>query len=342
MSSEHDAVETALRRWLSRDGESSRAAGRVGEFDTLRRAAPSDEPGDIERDLRLGAVRVVDVSGDHAVAEIEARVVSDHLHRGRAKRRFVDRYDGPVILTRIDGQWRVTDYSDNGRMRSSSIFTPEATAEAPGVHVRVRAVELAVRGIVVVLEIENNGDSDVRVLRCLAGSPWIGKRLRYRRLALASEQTIPAGATSLVDASLTERGLPADTERIVVAIALQGKGEPGERRLLIDVPLTGPATESNASGEVAKWPADMHLSTHWRLAWIVLPLLAIAAYAGARGDWGLLGALLVVNGAAFLIPFRGIGRRERSTNVRLALVGLALVVFGVVCLVLGGGAAFKP
>jgi hypothetical protein len=341
VTSEHDAVETALRRWLARDGESSRAVGRVGEFDALRRAAPSEEADDVEHDLRLGTVRVVDVSGDHAVAEIEARVVTDYLHRGRARQRFVRNYDGPVILTRVDGQWRVTDYCDSGRMRSSSIFTPDATAETPGVKIRVRAVELAARGTVVVLEVENMGDSDLRLRRCFVGRPWIGKRRRYQPLALVSERAIAPGKTSLVDASLTERGLPLDTKQIAVAVALQREGEAVERRFVIDVPLTGPAM-SNGSAVVAEWPTEMRPSTHRRLAGVLLPLLAITVYCAARGDWSLVGAWLVANGAAFLIPFRGIGRLERRMRVRLALAGVSLLVLGAVCLVLGGDPSFRP
>ena len=105
--------------------------------------APSAGQGgfDIQR------IHVISVIGSEALVAFDAtRTIRDRLTT----------YRGPVRLLKMNGRWRVADYTRNGRSVADSVFThPTGVARQEGVVVRVVGVQLEAGHVDVWVRIEN-------------------------------------------------------------------------------------------------------------------------------------------------------------------------------------------
>jgi hypothetical protein len=80
--------------------------------------------------------------GARAVVEVHGSIAA-HLTRGRYAVRV--ELDGPALLEKADGRWRVVDFTRDGRRRSKAlVFGPLAEQHQHGVSARVLAVDRSV------------------------------------------------------------------------------------------------------------------------------------------------------------------------------------------------------
>jgi hypothetical protein len=178
---------------------------------------------------RVDGIELIEETGDRAVVDLRGESRST-LAGSTQEWRFS--LNGPAVLERTEGEWRVVDYTLDGRRRSHSlVLGPLAEQERERVVVRVLGVDRRASSTSVLLEIENGSAAELRVDRALIrifGS-WAP--------AHAAAGPVPGGETRSVLVTTTQTiSLTADA--LSVGLRLRD----GQRRLdfLLEVPLRRP------------------------------------------------------------------------------------------------------
>jgi hypothetical protein len=188
--------------------------------------------GRYEHRRTLESAEIRELDEQQAVVEIRAG------ETGSAKRgsgEYAVRYDGPAVLARIGGRWRIVDYMVMGRRRLEAIVLgPLAEQEQAGITVRVLGVDRGVRYTRFAVELANAGETEARFDQAYAlfetTTAW--SRLGHDRIPAVE----PGGATTTVFASNHVLDLADPVFGISFRIRAGGRKLP----FLLKVPLAKP------------------------------------------------------------------------------------------------------
>jgi hypothetical protein len=326
-------IEEAIRSYFAASGEDAArlSAGVLAEF--LEVTRDFDDPVTV-RSQRLSVRRleVVRIDDDRAEVAIEA---TDHLTYETAMfendegERQTDRLliEGPMLLHRIDGVWKVADYSRNGRRRSESIrLHPPGAQEVDGVRVIALAADLQAGYTMIYLRVTNPHESDLVFDWAALGIPRTGS-WRYLPLGVLPS-TFHTGDTVAAAWMWKEVSLDIPALRLVVL--------PKGRRVGFDF-VVGTA---GAEGLEALQPAPTALPFRLRIRrspfFQLLPLLTLVPVF-LFGGWPAVGFTMFLFGAwilGSLVRNRLKGRRFPIR--RPAVAGIGLLAAGLVLFVATG------
>jgi hypothetical protein len=311
---DREAVLDAARSFFTAsEADESQMSGVLLEWVRLRRGTPwrghfkhrrAFEGAEI---LELGATRaVLQVRGEH------------NATIARGSYRFRASLDGPAVLEKIDGQWRIVDFTIAGRRRLQSlVLGPLAEQEHQDVVVRVVGVDRSAYATEVLLEIVNSRVAEIRVERglMLLGGSWTPVSTGSK------PQIVPAGATTTV--SLIA-GTPLELSQQGLSVAVRVRAGRRKVPFLLQVPLVRPEVPFRQSPPRrlpllrSSWLGTLALyavgtgALAWYAGWLALgpPLYLLLAY---WRHWRLFGLLperlhrarfvldAVVLGGAFLL-----------------------------------------
>lgn len=130
--------------------------------------------------VEVAGIRVEEIRERTARAVVDATVVQDAVTEAGELVEVDRRFNGPVLLVREGGRWRVADLVRDGSPMSHAIavFDDSAQARADGVRVEVRSVYRFRSGTVANVRIENHSDRELVVDRrhslIQAAGRWVG------------------------------------------------------------------------------------------------------------------------------------------------------------------------
>jgi hypothetical protein len=259
--------------------------GPLRDWQRLRGENPKSTRLDTRHTLER--VDIVELSDTHAVVDLRGEVGTVVT---RGTREWRTSLDGPAALQKVDGSWRIIDFTVDGRRRLETIVQGQLAAQSQsGLTLRVLGVDRATRATEFLLELVNGGTEPVRVDRAFAlfetQTAWARTHIR-----VAAGDSIPGGGSSTVLLT-SSNGLELSDHMTAIALRVRA----GSRKLpfLLKVPLTPP-------GEVvpqrpprrlptlrSTWPrslvfyAALTAAAYWWYGWfaIVVPMyVALAVY----------------------------------------------------------------
>ena len=320
MSVEHE-IEEAVRAYFEEGTEAQRSTGSIGKLFELTRDFEDPVIG-VGRSFKERRLEVTRVVGDRAEVAIDATLGLKYESGDSGQQRDRVLIEGPLVLLRSEGAWRVADYARNGRRRSEAIrLRPTGAQEVGGVHVSALAADLQSDYTLIYLEVDNSRDAEVSVEWSALGVP---KKRSWRYFSFElTRKTFPPGRT--VVAGWMWKGLPANMPALRVIVS--GKGTTFD--LVIDV--------SGGNQLVALQPAPNSLPLRLRIQrsrlFRLLPLLTLVPVF-LIGGWPAVGIVMAAIGAlmvASIVRLRWRGgrlpnRRPAAVGSGLLLAGLALFV----------------
>jgi hypothetical protein len=165
--------------------------------------------GSVELDLRkLDVVRLDDrAAAVEAVAHIDQ--VWDHPVHGSVESSFD--FDGVIELERVDGEWRIADYTNEGR-RLSDATRPREVLELGKLAISVPVLNLGPLRTYVALAVENRGPHLVVLSELYRGARALGL-WRYVPVPFLGAVEIPPRSRIATSAGWRER-LPLRTREL--------------------------------------------------------------------------------------------------------------------------------
>ena len=326
MSVEHEIVE-AVRAYFEVGTEAEGSAGAIGELFALTRDFEDPTIG-VGRRFRERRLEVTRVEGDRAEVAIDATLGLTYESGDSGQQRDRVLIEGPLLLRRSEGAWKVADYSRNGRRRSEAIrLRPTGAQEVDGLKFSALAADLQADYTVIYLEVTNSRDVETSVEWSALGIP---RKSSWRYLSFElTRKAFPPGRT--VVAGWMWKGLSAD----VPALRLIVSGKRTTFDFVIDV--------SGAHRFEALQPAPKSLPLRLRARrsrlFLLLPLLPLVPMF-LLGGWPAVGIMMAVLGALIVISIVRLRLRGgRLPSRRPAVAGTGLLVAGL-ALFVGTGLEF--
>jgi len=213
-------VEDAIRAYFAASGAEleERSAGVIRELFAATREL--DDPATLSR-LRVAIRRleIVALAGDRMEVVLDATVQSAFTSDEGARDRETVVIDGPATFLRVDGAWRVADYTRNGRPRSESIqLRPSGTQEVGGLRVSALAADLQADRTLIYLKVANRHgpiELDWGALGVRTGRRW-----RYHPLGV-SPNRLPTGDT--VAGAWSPKAVPLESAALRVIVVPKGE-----------------------------------------------------------------------------------------------------------------------
>ena len=120
-------------------------------------------PEGVGLEYTFDGAEIVELSETHAVAELRAGI-RVAIARGSWERQL--RFDGPAVLEKLDGGWRIVDFTLNGRRRLESIVLGPLAEQTSGeVTVRVLGIDRSSYATEYVVELANAGAEEIKLER---------------------------------------------------------------------------------------------------------------------------------------------------------------------------------
>jgi hypothetical protein len=233
-----------------------------------------------EHDRTLESAELVELTQTTAVV----MVVGEHRMKiSRGFREYRRRLDGPALLEKLDGRWRVIDFTLDGRRRLVSIVRGHlAEQEQNGVTVSVLGVDRGTSATELLLEINNSG---LETLRVDCAFTMFEANNAWQSTSVDSDQQIAPGATAIVLVN-SHHTLELSEPDVFIALRLRATGR--KLNFLLRVPLTPP------EGPV-RLPPPRRLPV-FRLTWPRSLVFYAALTAGATWwyGWWAIGVPLYV------------------------------------------------
>ena len=325
----HDPqIEEAIRTYFAASVEEAAglSAGVLAELLELTR--DFEQPATMtEQRLSVRKLEVIRLDGDRAEIAIEA---TQHLtYETDEGERQSDRLliEGPMLLRRIDGVWKVADYSRNGRRRSESLrLHPPGTQEVDGVRVTALAADLEAGYTVIYLRVTNPHASDLILDWAALGIPR-SRSWRYVPVDVLPS-TFPPGDT--VAAAWMWKGVPLAIPALRLVLLPKG------RRVGFDLVVGAPGAEGLEALQPAPTALPFRLRMRRSPVFQLLPLLTLVPVF-LFGGWPAVGLVMFLLGALIvgsLVRNRLKGRRFPSR--RPAIAGTGLLAGGLVLFVATG------
>jgi len=329
------AIGDAVRRFLggAADDDLAQPVGVAASWRALWSAARDPHVHQLSQSADVDQLDIIEATDDRATVALDA-VVHTRWRDDRGGRLTGESLQmvGPVTLELRGGDWRVTDYSVDGRPVSlATRFDPPASQEHQGVRMKARGVHLGGRATSVVLEVENGRGADLDVLWCVLHVP--GRLPAYRRLRLLSGTRVDAEGTALVGAGI-RIVLPLSTRSVRIVLLLRDRETRKRIPFLLDVDLEDGEVPMRPQPPPSRLPVAVRLGAHWHAGTAALVAMAAAiAYLAVREEWGTLGILSLAYGAIFILMAGRAARRAAPRSRAVVIAGIVLIAIGVALLV---------
>lgn len=249
--------------------------GRLLEWVELKGESPSWSER-YEHESHFESAHIVELHDGTAIVDVRAS------HRGKLKRgsaEYTVSLDGPATLEKLDGRWRIVDFTMDGRRRRDAIvFAGLAEQEHSGVTALVLGVDRTVQSTQVVVELENAGATEVRLERA-----FVLARGTWHPGAVDAHDAVAPGASRVV--ALISGHVLAEGER-TLGLALSVRSQRRRIPFVLNVPLVPPAAPLRQAPPrrlpilQLTWPrwiafyAAVSALAAWRYGWFALGLPA--------------------------------------------------------------------
>lgn len=278
--------------------------------------------------MTIERLEIDEIDGDRAVVAVTAERHYDFDGpRGSARDHQVVTYDGPVLLERSDGEWRVVDYRVAGRNVTDAVrLALRGSQEHDGVAVRATAAFLGARRTFVILAVENQL---AHPLRIRLGAV----RIRRWRGAVVARRDLSASTTTLVGLQ-ANAAVPLDTERLELALLVADDASKATYPFHFPVDLDG-GPEQPPAPAPSRLPVAASVEGRWPngLRFLVFAV-GVFALLAATAQWAWIGLLALAYGAMAIVFS---ARRPHHLGARWWLsAGAVLIALGVLVLSLTG------
>jgi hypothetical protein len=323
VSVEHE-IEEAVRAYFEAGTEPEESTGPIGELFELTRDFEDPVIG-VGRRFKERKLEVMRIEGDRAEVAIDATLSLTYESGDAGQRRDRVLIEGPLLLRRSEGAWRVADYSRNGRRRSEAIrLRPMGAQEVDGLKVSALAADLQSDYTLIYLEVTNSRAVEASVEWSALGVPRKGS-WRYLSFEL-TRKTFPPGRT--VVAGWMWKGLPADLP--VVRLIISG------RRTTFDFIVDVSGGHQLAALQPAPSSLPLRLRVQRSRLFQLLPLLTVVPVF-LIGGWPAVGIVMAVIGALIVASIARLRwRGGRLPNRRPAVAGTGLLLAGLALFVATG------
>jgi hypothetical protein len=300
---ERAAVLETVRSFLDGTGDEGLLGGSLAEWSALRGETPWADRYRFER--RCEHAEIVELTDTTAVVDARG-TFSGILKRGSW--RFDHELHGPVVLEKLDGRWRILDYSFDGRRQAEAIVLgPLAEQHQTGVTARVLAINRSGGTTEFVLELLDTGAGEVRLSHAYA---LVESQTLWKRLGFRSSGTAADGGAERV---LLSGHMALDLDETILAVALDVRTWSGRRPFVMKVPVSTP------DEVVAQRPPTILPPLRGTRARQLIPWAAITALLAWWGGWFAI-VVPVYLGAYWYWHVRIVGKLpHRLDPVRFAL-----------------------
>jgi hypothetical protein len=228
---EDEAAALEVARAFFADLDDKWVGGPVLEWTRLR--GHTQWADRFERRHTVESAELHESSPDRVVVDVRAGVL---FTAARTSTQPQARFDGPAVLEKLDDEWRVVDFTIDGRRRSESlVFGPLAEQENGDVVIRILGADREAQATELVLDVVNNSPSPVRL-----DAAWIlfGGTWDPVARARAEDPIAPHETRSL----LLHAGTPLELSQQALPVAVRVRA--GRRTLpfVLHVPLVRPDT----------------------------------------------------------------------------------------------------
>jgi hypothetical protein len=221
----NDPVETARAYFAERDN--SLLGGILADWARWEEGLPDSIP--VERRRTVEKVELLDESATQVVVDVRA---GQRTTIPRGTYVWDTSFDGPAVLERDGDDWRIVDFTLDGRRRSHALVVgPLAEQEQEGLTLRILGVDRAPRATSVLAEIVNDTTEEVRVEHGVLLIAGVWRRVRAQAAAIAPGAT---GTIALASAHTVALTQPALT------IGLRARSGRRRVRFLLHAPLARP------------------------------------------------------------------------------------------------------
>jgi hypothetical protein len=206
--------------------------GPLLEWGELVEAGSTKSGKRLEHERVLESAEILELAESHAVVEVRA-AQRGSLVRGSWE--YEVRLDGPAVLEKLDGGWRIVDLTQDGRRRLASIVRgPLAEQQRPEATVRVLGVDRCTQTTQYLVELVNTGEHELSLDRAWA---LFETETSWTRLGRGRGDPIPPGESGTV---LLGGHSAVELSDPVLGLALRLRA--GRRKLpfLLKVPLVKP------------------------------------------------------------------------------------------------------
>ena len=230
---ERGVVLDVVRRWLAGsdpEDDDSNTDGVLAEWERLRGPNPWSSLYDAEHEIEQ--LEVLEIDAARAVVALR----SPHRHTLKRGSNVVEQtLEGPVILEKRDGRWRIVDYAIDGRRRSRSIVIgPLAEQRQPGVTVEVLGFDRPAMATQFVVRLTNTGSRDVTLRHAYA---LVEQQLLWASLGFVQSSPIAPGESATL---LLHSGHPMRLEEMLIALAFDVRSGSHRVPFRLNVPPRAP------------------------------------------------------------------------------------------------------
>jgi hypothetical protein len=273
---ERTAVLETVRRYFGTPDPpvTELLGGELLESETLPEKPSWDDQ--YEETRVLESAEVVELGPGRAVVDVRAAWTWKVRQGSYAAS---SRVDGPAVLEKQDGTWRIVDYVVDGRRRSDSlIFGVLAEQQQKGATVRILMVDRAGNGTFFVAELNDIGAGHVRVASAYS---LVEHDALWSNLGVGTTEEAPEGGRRTI---LLHTHHVIDLDEKMMAVALDVRSASGRIPFVLTVPPVAPE-------DVVPQPPPRRLpllrrSRSWNL-------LIAAAVTAAMAWWAGWAAILV-------------------------------------------------
>jgi hypothetical protein len=242
--------------------------GQLLESETLPERPSWDDLYEETRALEFA--EVVELGSSRAVVDVRG-VWTWTVRQG--SHASSSRVDGPAVLEKQDGTWRIVDYVVDGRRRSDSLILGVlAEQQQKGAAVRILMVDRAGTETRFVAELADTGAGHVRIANAYS---LVEHDALWSNLGVGTKGEVPEGGRRTI---LLDTHHVIDLDEKMMAVALDVRSASGRIPFVLTVPPVAP-------DEVVPQPAPRRLpllrrSRSWNLLIAAAATVAMAWWAG--------------------------------------------------------------
>jgi hypothetical protein len=146
-----------------------------------------------QHDQSFEGADIIKLDADSAMVEVRAGQRSSVI---RGTRELLFRFDGPARLEKIDGAWRIVDFTVDGRQRLASLVVGAlGEQEREGITARVVAVDRLPHATDIAVELVNDTAAEIRVDRAFT---LFETHNKWARAGLVSAKNVPPHSSGTV------------------------------------------------------------------------------------------------------------------------------------------------
>jgi hypothetical protein len=202
-------------------------AGRLLEYVEARPYPRPTAVPELSNELAVERLEVLSIDGDEAVVDLRATAQNHGRHRLWGVKSFPLNFDGPVVLNRIGGSWRIVDYVLDGKRLSDSLVLPRVANELMGVRVELIALDLMTSVAIATFAVENRRPESVSLdWACVATKKGFGGRWICNPFESVGD--VAAGERA-VDGVSWNIGFKPRTRKVYLRVGLTPESETGGR-----------------------------------------------------------------------------------------------------------------